>query len=190
MFRKLNPVVVLMTTSNSPLSTVTMYLAATVWQEFTKEFYRMKKLMMSALLAGLLACGGSALYAQMAEGSGQGGGAAHQMPSPENRLQHMTKMLNLTADQQEKIKPILDNESQQMQTLRQDTSMSREDKMTKMRGIRETSNTQINSILTTEQQQKWAQMRENHGGHGSMGAGGMQAPNSPAPSTPSAPPQQ
>jgi hypothetical protein len=71
-------------------------------------------------------------------------------------------MLNLSSDQQAKIRPILENESQQMQTLRGDTSMSREDKMTKMRSLREGTMSQITPILTSEQQQKWQQMQQRH----------------------------
>ncbi len=40
----------------------------------------------------------------------------------------MTKRYNLSADQQTQIKPILANQQQQMQALRQDSSLSREDR--------------------------------------------------------------
>jgi protein CpxP len=92
-------------------------------------------------------------------------------------------MLNLSSDQQMKIRPILDNESQQMEALRSDTSMSRDDKMTRMRSIRENTNSQIGPILTSQQQQKWQQMQSQHmrPQGGAMGApGGEQG----------APPQQ
>jgi Spy/CpxP family protein refolding chaperone len=183
--RKLNDVVVLMTTSNSPFSTAAIFVAAGTWQRISKELYRMKKTIVCALLILTMVCCGTAMYAQAQDGStegqsgmsqGMGQGGQHHTPmSTDDRLQHMTKMLNLTSDQQTKIRPILDNESTQMQALRADTSMSREDKMSKMRSIRENSMSQINPILTTEQQQKWQQMQSQHmhqQGGGAMGAPG------------------
>src|ERR1700760_2434953 len=166
--RKLNDAVVMMTTSTSPFSTAAIFVAAGAWQRVSKEFIRMKKTMICALLTMAMACCGTALIAQTQDGSsqgqsgmgqGMGQGGQHRMPmSTDDRLQHMTQMLNLTSDQQTKIRPILDNESTQMQALRADTSMSRDDKMTKMRSIRETTMGQITPILTSDQQQKWSQM--------------------------------
>jgi Spy/CpxP family protein refolding chaperone len=96
-------------------------------------------------------------------------------PSPEQRLQHMTKTLNLTPDQQEKIKPILENEQTQMQGLHQDTSMAKPDRMAKAQQIRQGSNDQIQQILTPDQQQKWSQMQAQHQG-GAAGQGGVPKP--------------
>jgi len=193
LLRRINAVVVLMTTSNSPFSTAAIFVAAGAWQRFSKEFTRMKKAMICALLSLTLVCCGTALYAQTQDGSsqsqggmGQGmgqGGMQHMPMSTDERLAHMTQMLNLTTDQQAKIRPILDNESQQMQTLRSDSSMSRDDKMTKMRSIRESSMTQITPILTPDQQKKWEQMQAQH--KGSMGPG-----MSPGAAQGAPPPQQ
>lgn len=148
-----------MTASSSPFSTAAVFVAAGAWQRISKECSRMKKALVYASLLMALALCGTALYAQAPNGMGQGGAIPPKGPmSADQRLQHMTQMLNLTTDQQTKIKPILENESQQMQALRADTSMTREDKFGKMRAIRQTANSQINPILTTEQQQKWQQM--------------------------------
>lgn len=95
--------------------------------------------------------------------------------SADQRLQMMTQQLNLTTDQQTQIKPILENESQQMQTLRQDTSLSQDDRMSKMKQIRQTSASQIKPILTADQQAKWQQMMSQQGHRGGgmgPGAGG------------------
>ncbi len=147
----------------------------------------MKKVMICALLSLTMVCCGTALYAQdgssqgqgMSSGQGMGQGGMHRMPmTTDERLAHMTQMLNLTSDQQTKIRPILDSESQQMQTLRADSSMSRDDKMAKMKSIRESTNSQITPILTGDQQQKWQQMESKQMRH----QGGM-APQG-------APPQQ
>ncbi|MFZ0794935.1 MAG: hypothetical protein WAM65_14275 [Candidatus Korobacteraceae bacterium] len=179
---------VLMTTSNAPVSTAATFMATTAWRRVSKELYRMKKVLICALLATAMACLGTALYAQdtmsQGQGMGQGGGMHHMAMSPDQRLQRMTQQLNLTADQQAKIKPILEQEQQQMQTLHGDTSMSQQDKWSKMQQIRQGTNDQIKAVLTPDQQQKFVQMTERHGpgmGHGGMGPGGMQAPPQQAP---------
>lgn len=149
-----------MTTSNSPFSAAAMFVAAGAWQRVSKEFCRMKKAMIVTLA---LACSGTALVAQMQDQVPPSAQGQRMAPmSTDQRLQHLTQMLNLTTDQQAKIRPILENESQQMQSLRSDTSMAREDKMAKARSIRETTNSQITPILTSEQQQKWQQMQAQH----------------------------
>jgi Spy/CpxP family protein refolding chaperone len=91
--------------------------------------------------------------------------------SPEDQMARMTKQLNLTDDQQAKIKPILEDQHKQMMDLRQDTSMSREDRFAKMRNIREKSSEQMKAVLTPEQQKKWEKMQQRR--RGRRGGGGM-----------------
>jgi protein CpxP len=161
-FPKLDAMMALMTTSNSPFSTAAVFVAAGAWRRVSKEFYKMKRALICALLAVAVTCCGVALYAQ--DSMSQGGGPQHRMAmSPEQRLQHMTKALSLTDDQQQKIKPILDGESQQMQTVRQDSSLSQQDKWSKMEQIRTGTTSQINSILTPDQQKKYEEMSKHHG---------------------------
>jgi len=133
----------------------------------------MKKSLVCALLAVTMACCGTALYAQQ-DNMGQGGPpqGRHMPMSPEQRLEHMTKMLNLTTDQQQKIKPILENDQSQMQALHQNTSMAQADRVAKEREIRNNTDQQINGVLTPVQQQKWQRMvreRDSGTGHGGMG---------------------
>ena len=138
----------------------------------------MKKLILPATLALGLALMGISAWAQMGTmGSGQEGGQmGHRPMSPDQRLQMMTKKLNLSPDQQTKIKPILENESQQMQALHQDSSMSQEDRMSKMQQIRQSSNEQIKSNLNSDQQQKFEEMMSHQGHGGPHGAPGQTAP--------------
>ena len=126
----------------------------------------MKKLIVLTALAMALTLGASSAWAQM--GAGRGGGpGGHGPMSADQRLQVMTKQLNLTADQQQKIKPLLESENQQMQALHQDTSLSQEDRMSKMQQIRQSTNDQIKSSLNPDQQQKFEEMASRHGrGHG------------------------
>ncbi len=159
MLRQFQAVLALMAASSSPFSAAATFVASSAWQTISKESYRMKKSLLCALLAAAMACCGTALYAQ--DNMSQGGPPQghHMQMSPEQRLQHMTKMLNLTPEQQEKIKPMLENQSTQMQSLHQDTTMSREDRMAKAQQLRQTTDEQIKGVLTPDQQQKWSEMQ-------------------------------
>jgi Spy/CpxP family protein refolding chaperone len=84
-------------------------------------------------------------------------------------LARLTKQLDLTDDQQAKIKPILETFHSQMQSVHQDSSLSQEDRRSKMKDARETMNSQINAVLTPDQQTKFAAMQakmhdHHHGG--------------------------
>ena len=151
----------------------------------------MKRQLCSLVLTGLLATGvmlaqepGSAPEqgAPQADSGGMGGHRGGRgMMDPDQRLAHMTKRYKLTADQQNQIKPILQDEQQQMQSMRSDTTSSREDKMAKMKSTHEASNQKIEAVLTDEQkqkfeadQQKMQERRSEHmhgGGQGSGDAG-------------------
>jgi periplasmic protein CpxP/Spy len=82
-----------------------------------------------------------------------------------SRLDWLSKELNLTDDQKTKIKPILADEGKQMQALHEDTSLSQDQKRDKMKQIHETTNSQINDILTPDQQKKFADLKTQHKGH-------------------------
>jgi Spy/CpxP family protein refolding chaperone len=76
------------------------------------------------------------------------------------RLNQLGKELNLTDEQKTKLRPILTEESQQMQAIRSDTSLSKEQKMAKMKEVRDSHQPHINEILTPEQQRKWSEMKK------------------------------
>ena len=131
-----------------------------------------KYFLCAAVMAGLL-LGAMAVFAQEPAAPPQGGGWQRgQMPTADQRLQRMTQALNLTEDQQAKIKPILENETTQMQSLRSDTALSQEDRLAKMKQIRENTSSQINPILTPDQQKQYAEMMSRMG----RGRGPGQAP--------------
>ena len=139
----------------------------------------MKKILLHTAAIFALVMGVVTAYAQTPAGQGGGGQYGHgQPPTVEQRLQRMTQQLNLTADQQQKIKPILENESTQMQALRGNSSLSQEDRMAKAQQIRQTSAAQIKPILNDDQQQKFSEMMNRPGrGHGGTQPG--QAPPPP-----------
>ena len=121
------------------------------------------RIALSGILATGLTLGSAAAFAQQDNArtrcfrSATGVWYGAQPPTPDEQVARMTKRYNLSADQQAQIKPILANQQQQMQALRQDSSLSREDKMAKMKSIREDSSTKIQAILNDSQKQKFAQ---------------------------------
>jgi Spy/CpxP family protein refolding chaperone len=102
------------------------------------------------------------------------GGWHHGPPDPAERTKELTKKLSLTPDQQTKVQDILQSEHSQMETLHQDSSLSQQDRHTKMMDIRKTSDTQIRALLDSTQQKKWDEMQAKreqwgHGHHGDAG---------------------
>ncbi len=79
-------------------------------------------------------------------------------PGPEQQLGWLSDNLKLTDDQKAKIKPILEDQQKQMTALREDSSLSREEKHAKFRQIHTATFDQIRPILTEEQQAKLKQM--------------------------------
>ena len=95
--------------------------------------------------------------------SGQGMGGhmgRRQMPSVDDQIKHLNKKLNLSSDQQAKLKPILEDQRKQMEAIQNDSSLSREDRMSKMQALRQSSDTQIKGVLNDDQQKSFDKMRE------------------------------
>ncbi|HTJ78388.1 MAG TPA: hypothetical protein VL357_05280 [Rariglobus sp.] len=90
-----------------------------------------------------------------------------------DRLKMLAEKLSLTDDQKAKIAPILKDEMQALKALRDDTSIDKKDKHTKMMEIRKSHADQILAILTPDQQAKFKDMQERHKG----------GPDAPKPTT-------
>ena len=93
---------------------------------------------------------------------GQPGAASEAAPThPQAQAQAgEDNPLNLTDEQKTKLRPILAEENQQLETLRNDTSMTQEQKMAKANEIRQTAGPKIKAILTPEQLQKLADLQK------------------------------
>jgi len=81
------------------------------------------------------------------------------------QLERLSKELNLTDEQKTKVKPILDEQTKQMHATQEDSSLTQEQKHDKMKQIHETTHSQINDILTPEQQKKFAALKEQQKEH-------------------------
>ena len=95
-------------------------------------------------------------------GAGQGGGhhRGRMMMSPEERTEHLTQALNLSDDQKSKVLPIFQDEQKQIEAVRSDSSLSRDDRWAKMREIHQNTNTQIKGTLNPDQAKKFDEMQQ------------------------------
>ncbi|HEX4783923.1 MAG TPA: hypothetical protein VH350_06245 [Candidatus Sulfotelmatobacter sp.] len=105
----------------------------------------------------------------------------HRGPQdPAARTKELAKRLNLTADQQTKVQEALQSQHSQMESLRQDTSLSQEDRRAKMMDIHKSTDEQIRGVLDATQQKKWDEMQakreQRMQGHHPPDAGSNQAP--------------
>jgi Spy/CpxP family protein refolding chaperone len=86
----------------------------------------------------------------------QGGNAnLEERRPPEQQVQRMAKMLDLTADQQTKLKPILVDERKKMNAVRSDTTLDRSTMRDKMTKIRQDTNNQVRALLNDQQKGKF-----------------------------------
>ncbi len=82
-------------------------------------------------------------------------------PRPEREIRRLTKQLSLTADQQTKLRPIIEAQDKQIDQVQVDTTLSDTQKKERITSIRQNSRTQIEPLLTDTQKQLYAQMRGN-----------------------------
>ena len=68
--------------------------------------------------------------------------------------------LNLTDEQKTKLRPIIADENQQMEAVRNDSTLTTDQKVAKANQIRETASPKIKAVLTPEQLQKLADLQQ------------------------------
>jgi periplasmic protein CpxP/Spy len=87
-----------------------------------------------------------------------GGQMDGRMRSSDDLVKELTTKLNLTADQQAKVKSILEENHQKMQTTMKDESLSQADKHAKMKEMHDAVHAQVRDVLTDEQKPKFDAM--------------------------------
>ncbi len=112
---------------------------------------------MTALVAGSLWTG-SALQAQDSGSTNAPAQTKPAAPHMRNNFEGVSKALNLTDDQKTKAKPILDDMTQHMRDLKNDTTLSSTEKRTKVKEIHDATTAKLKDILTPEQLAKWEKM--------------------------------
>jgi protein CpxP len=152
-------------------------------------------------IVALMALGGTmafapALLAQDASTNAPAGGPPAGAPgggqmrgqNADQMVQRLTTRLNLTTDEQAKVKPIIENQMQQMMAIRQDQDP--QDRRTKMIALRQETMTNMETVLTSDQFAQYQQMMQRRRPMGQGGPGGnTNAPSVTPPPAP-APPQQ
>lgn len=113
-------------------------------------------------------------------------GYGHGHMDPAKRAAMLAKRLNLSSDQQSKVQDLLKSEQSQMESLRADSSVSEEDRHSKMTEIHKSTNDQIRGLLDSDQQKKWDEMQSRREGWMQGHPHGGQASGPPD----SSPPQQ
>ncbi|HXC33695.1 MAG TPA: hypothetical protein VNZ56_14535 [Verrucomicrobiae bacterium] len=138
-------------------------------------------------------------YGGGGNGGGPRGGGPRGMMSPDDQLKRLTKELDLTADQQSKIKPILVDTQKKIEDVRDNSSGDRQAMREKLMQIRQDNNTQIKALLNDSQKDKFDKIQEQRedraggnrrggpggpggaGGDNSGSGGGSSGGNTPAP---------
>ena len=92
-------------------------------------------------------------------GGHRGGPGMHA--NVDERVKMLTERLNLTPEQQTKVRTIMEDQQKEMTALRENTSMTEQERRSKMQEIHRNGMEQVRSILTPEQQQKMQQMHQN-----------------------------
>lgn len=85
----------------------------------------------------------------------------HRAPDPQKQAARLAKHLGLNDDQAAKITAILQSRQQELTAVRSDSSLSQQDRRAKVRSIQQDADSQINALLTPDQQKQYAQMKQN-----------------------------
>lgn len=77
------------------------------------------------------------------------------------KLDKLKTELTLTDDQAQKIQAIMEEQGKAGKSIKEDTALSKEQKMEKMKAHRTETDAKIKAVLTPEQQAKWAELKKN-----------------------------
>jgi Spy/CpxP family protein refolding chaperone len=137
----------------------------------------MKRLILNSALAVTLAA--TAAFAQQStqQPSQPSGDATTQQPTgkyghhgrhgkmdPQKAAEHLSKRLNLSADQTAKLEPIFATQQQKMTELRGNTSLTQDQRREQARAIFKDTHDQLATVLTPDQMQQLKSMRHNFRG--------------------------
>ena len=82
-----------------------------------------------------------------------------------DRGEKLAQELNLTPEQKADLKSIRENERQQAKAIKNDSSLTADQKKAKFKDLRKSSHEQMMAKLTPDQQKKFKEMRKEHRGH-------------------------
>jgi protein CpxP len=79
--------------------------------------------------------------------------------SPQQRVERMASVLNLTDAQKTKVTALFEEDAKKIRELRADTNVPQDQRREKARALREESDKKLQAILTPEQWEKWQKER-------------------------------
>ena len=85
----------------------------------------------------------------------------HRMPDPQKQASRLAKRLGLGDDQASRLATILQDRQQQLSAVRSDSSLAPQDRRAKLRSIQQAADTQIDGVLTPDQQKQYAALKQN-----------------------------
>src|SRR5438105_984673 len=113
----------------------------------------MKRNLLTIAAVGAIALGGFALVNAQDGAGGDAGGRHGGWRGHNFGMEHLTKSLNLTPDQQSKIQPLFDQAKPQIIAIHKDA-------MQKTKAIIDNTMTQVRPLLTADQQKKFDAMQK------------------------------
>lgn len=81
-----------------------------------------------------------------------------QKYSPKKSFERFSKKLSLAKEQQDKIRPILNDEVKAIKEVRKDKSLTKQQKMDKEKEILDSHHSQVRELLNPDQQKKYDEM--------------------------------
>jgi Spy/CpxP family protein refolding chaperone len=130
-----------------------------------------------ALAAAAFVPAGFAQDNGAASSSDSGAVPQHRTPDPQKMAARLARRLGLNDEQSTKIGSILQSRQQQLAAIRSDNSLAPPDRRAKLRAIQQDTDAQIDAVLTPDQQQQYAALKENikarrQSAHGAANAAG------------------
>ena len=112
-------------------------------------------------LGGCLCAWGQDSGSPLAVGpNGHPGGPPRRTLESTSELKFMSAQLSLTPDQKEKLRPIVIEKGEQLDTVRLDEHITLEQRLAKSAAIREAFRPKIEAVLTPEQLEKWKKLQQ------------------------------
>jgi Spy/CpxP family protein refolding chaperone len=121
------------------------------WRKKEKKMSRIRGLMMGMLLLFALAVLGQ---------QPSNGPEIHHMPSVEDHVKLLSEKLNLTANQQVKVTPVIREMQDTMEKTNQDASLSQDERHSRMRDAHMKADKQMRTFLTEPQKTKLTEMEQ------------------------------
>jgi Spy/CpxP family protein refolding chaperone len=88
------------------------------------------------------------------------GQAAAPNPDVAKKVEALAKQLSLTADQKEKLLPVLADEAPKLKAVKADTTLTGLQKLQKIRAIHAETDPKVKAILTPTQYEQWQTIRQ------------------------------